>query len=87
MKRLVPEAWSTMPYFKQLDELEGIPVMNLQLWFDKKFTSSLDGLAFSRSPLLSVYADMSESCAEYASAETMLELVFAPARRPRGRFF
>ena len=29
--------------------------MNLQLWFDRKFESSLDGLAFSRSPLLSVY--------------------------------
>jgi len=55
LKRVVPEEWSTMPYFKQLDELEGIPVMNLQLWFDRKFESSLDGLAFSRSPLLSVY--------------------------------
>ena len=55
LKRVVPEAWSTLPYFKQLDELEGIPVMNLQLWFDRKFESSLDGLAFSRSPLLSVY--------------------------------
>ena len=82
LKRVVPEAWSTMPYFRQLDELEGIPVarrrpatdaastpsidaaptwprpaqvMNLQLWFDRKFESSLDGLAFSRSPLLSVY--------------------------------
>ncbi len=55
LKCVVPEKWSTMPYFKQLDELEGIPVMNLQLWFDTKFESSLDGLAFSRSPLLSVY--------------------------------
>ena len=54
LKRVVPEAWSTLPYFRQLDELEGIPVMNLQLWFDTKFESSLDGLAFSRSPLLSV---------------------------------
>ena len=56
LKRMVPEEWSTMPYFRQLDELEGIPVMNLQLWFDRPFKTSLDGLAFSRSPLLSVYA-------------------------------
>ena len=48
LKRMVPEEWSTMPYFKQLDELEGIPVINLQLWFDRKFETSLDGLAFSR---------------------------------------
>merc|ERR1719486_1497819 len=84
LKRVVPEEWSTMPYFKQLDELEGIPVMNLQLWFDRKFESSLDGLAFSRSPLLSVYADMSICCEEYASDETMLELVFAPVTPETG---
>ena len=85
LKRLVPEAWSAMPYFRQLDELEGIPVINLQLWFDTKFESSLDGLAFSRSPLLSVYADMSRSCAEYASDDaSMLELVFAPATKKYG---
>ena len=26
LKRVVPEAWSKLPYFRQLDELEGIPV-------------------------------------------------------------
>jgi 15-cis-phytoene desaturase len=78
MKRLIPSAWSPMPYFRQLDKLEGIPVINLQLWFDRKL-KSIDGLCFSRSPLLSVYADMSTCCAEYASDEaSMLELVFAP---------
>ena len=84
LKRVVPEAWSTLPYFRQLDELEGIPVVNLQLWFDRKFESSLDGLAFSRSPLLSVYADMSICCEEYAADETMLELVFAPVTPETG---
>ena len=84
LKRVVPEAWSTLPYFRQLDELEGIPVMNLQLWFDTKFESSLDGLAFSRSPLLSVYADMSICCEEYADDKTMLELVFAPVTPETG---
>ena len=58
--------------------------MNLQLWFDRKFESSLDGLAFSRSPLLSVYADMSICCEEYAADETMLELVFAPVTPETG---
>merc|ERR1740130_1821656 len=36
IKRLVPAAWSQLPYFRQLSELEGIPVINLQIWFDKK---------------------------------------------------
>ena len=78
LKRMVPEAWSTMPYFKQLDELEGIPVINLHLWFDQKLTT-IDHLCFSRSPLLSVYADMSTTCKEYYDEDkSMLELVFAP---------
>jgi len=78
VKRLTPAAWSTMPYFQQLDELEGIPVINVHLWFDRKL-NSVDGLCFSRSPLLSVYADMSTCCDEYASDDaSMLELVFAP---------
>lgn len=77
-KRLIPKPWSTMPYFAQISELEGIPVINIQIWFDKKL-DTLDGLIFSRSPLLSVYADMSVSCKEYEDPnKSMLELVFAP---------
>lgn len=84
IKRLVPKSWSQIPYFRQLSELEGIPVINLQIWFDKKLTS-VDGLCFSRSPLLSVYADMSTCCEEYASdTSSMLELVFAPATEAVG---
>lgn len=78
MKRVLPRAWSTMPYFAQMKELEGIPVINLHLWFDRKLTA-VDHLCFSRSPLLSVYADMSTTCKEYYDPHrSMLELVFAP---------
>jgi len=52
---------------------------NLHLWFDRKLTD-IDHLLFSRSPLLSVYADMSNTCKEYANPDrSMLELVLAPA--------
>jgi 15-cis-phytoene desaturase len=78
MKRLIPKNWSNLPYFRQLDELEGIPVINIHMWFDKKL-KNVDHLCFSRSPLLSVYADMSTTCKEYYNEEkSMLELVFAP---------
>jgi len=78
MKRLMPKEWANMPYFRQVRELEGIPVINIHMWFDRKLTS-VDHLCFSRSPLLSVYADMSTCCKEYADDErSMLELVFAP---------
>lgn len=78
MKRMIPKSWQTIPFFRQFDELEGIPVINIHMWFDKKL-NSVDQLCFSRSPLLSVYADMSETCNEYADDKrSMLELVFAP---------
>jgi 15-cis-phytoene desaturase len=77
-KRMTPKAWGNMPYFRQFDNLEGIPVINIHMWFDRKLTSA-DHLCFSRSPLLSVYADMSTCCKEYADDnKSMLELVFAP---------
>lgn len=67
-------------YFDQLSQLEGVPVINIHLWFDRKLTT-VDHLLFSRSPLLSVYADMSTTCRGYHDDEkSMLELVFAPAK-------
>jgi len=78
VKRMTPKRWANMPYFRQMDELEGIPVINLHMWFDRKL-KAVDHLCFSRSPLLSVYADMSTTCKEYYDDEaSMLELVFAP---------
>ena len=80
LKVMLPEPWKTMDFFKQLDGLEGVPVINLHLWFDRKLTD-IDHLLFSRSPLLSVYADMSNTCKEYANPDrSMLELVLAPAK-------
>ena len=79
LKKLAPKEWFSYDYFSKLKDLRGVPVMNLHLWFDRKL-STVNNLLFSRSPLLSVYADMSETCNEYASQDrSMLELVFAPA--------
>lgn len=46
---------------RRLDKLVGVPVINIHIWFDRKLTT-VDHLLFSRSPLLSVYADMSTTC-------------------------
>lgn len=79
LKVILPQAWQNMDFAKQLQGLEGVPVINLHLWFDRKLTD-IDHLLFSRSPLLSVYADMSNTCKEYANPNrSMLELVLAPA--------
>jgi 15-cis-phytoene desaturase len=80
LKLMMPQPWGEMDYFKQLEGLEGVPVINVHLWFDRKLTD-IDHLLFSRSSLLSVYADMSNTCREYANPDkSMLELVLAPAK-------
>ncbi len=80
LKVILPQPWQEMEFAKQLQGLEGVPVINLHLWFDRKLTD-IDHLLFSRSPLLSVYADMSNTCKEYANPHrSMLELVLAPAK-------
>jgi 15-cis-phytoene desaturase len=80
LKVMLPEPWKQIECFQKLEGLEGVPVINLHLWFDRKLTD-IDQLLFSRSPLLSVYADMSNTCREYANPDrSMLELVLAPAK-------
>jgi len=80
LKLLLPAPWQEMPFFQKLEGLEGVPVINLHLWFDRKLTD-IDHLLFSRSSLLSVYADMSNTCRGYENRDrSMLELVLAPAK-------
>lgn len=79
LKVMLPEPWQKLEFFDKLKGLEGVPVINLHMWFDRKLTD-VDHLLFSRSPLLSVYADMSNTCRGYYSDKSMLELVLAPAK-------
>lgn len=80
IKRLTPDSWRNKEYFSKMMGLKGVPVINIHVWFDRKL-STVDNLIFSRSKLLSVYADMSEACNGYAASDkSMLEMVFAPAK-------
>uniref|UniRef100_A0A7S3Q1Q0 Amine oxidase n=1 Tax=Chaetoceros debilis TaxID=122233 RepID=A0A7S3Q1Q0_9STRA len=80
IKKLTPDNWRNMEYFSKMMGLKGVPVINIHVWFDRKL-STIDNLIFSRSKLLSVYADMSECCDGYADkSKSMLEMVFAPAK-------
>jgi 15-cis-phytoene desaturase len=45
MKLLVPKPWYQMPFFQKLDGLEGVPVINIHIWFDRKLTT-VDHLLF-----------------------------------------
>lgn len=79
LKSLLPKPWHQLDFFEKMTHLEGVPVINIHLWCDRKLTD-IDQLLFSRSSLLSVYADMSNTCREYSDPDrSMLELVLAPA--------
>ena len=54
LKVMLPQPWRQMDFFKQLEGLEGVPVINLHLWFDRKLTD-IDHLLFSRAPVQSAY--------------------------------
>lgn len=86
LKLVLPQEWKEVSYFKKLEKLVGVPVINIHIWFDRKLKNTYDHLLFSRSPILSVYADMSVTCKEYYDPNrSMLELVFAPAQEWIGR--
>ena len=81
LKLLLPDRLKLLPFFARLEGLRGVPVINVHLWFDRKLTA-IDHLLFSRSDVLSVYADMSVTCKAYEDPDrSMLELVFAPAEQ------
>ncbi|KAE9453336.1 hypothetical protein C3L33_14760, partial [Rhododendron williamsianum] len=76
LKLLLPEDWKKVPYFRKLEKLVGVPVINVHIWFDRKLRNTYDHLLFSRSHLLSVYADMSVTCKHsrvYKEWEELLE--------------
>ena len=80
IKVLMPEPWKKIDVFKKMQNLEGVPVINIHIWFDRRLTD-VDHLLFSRSDILSVYADMSIACKEHADPDrSMLELILAPAK-------
>ena len=48
-KRLMPEKWAGNSFFKGVEELKGVPVINVMVWFDGSLETSGEGLCFSRS--------------------------------------
>ncbi|WVZ78481.1 hypothetical protein U9M48_026185 [Paspalum notatum var. saurae] len=92
-KLLVPQEWSEISSRSWRSWWEFLLSMFTYVFccsecfrFDRKLKNTYDHLLFSRSPLLSVYADMSVTCKEYYDPNrSMLELVFAPAEEWIGR--
>jgi 15-cis-phytoene desaturase len=79
--------WKTLPSdlrerapFRGLRHLHGVPVMTVQLYFDRPVTG-IDNLVFSSRSHMSVYAELGTICPDFRRADgrSMVELVVAPA--------
>lgn len=86
LKRLIPPKWTENPYFGNLMEIEGVPVVTVHLWVDRQI-SYMDNILFSPDGVIPVYADMANTTPEYrtngngtmASRKSRFQFVVAPA--------
>lgn len=84
----VHNLWKTLPTemrlmepFSGLRHLHGVPVMTVQLYFDRPVTG-VNNLIFSSRSHLSVYAELGQICPDFREGKdgrSMVELVVAPA--------
>ncbi len=80
LNRLVPAAWQDEPYFRNLAQFEGVPVISVQMWFDRQI-SHIDNILFNPDGIIPVYADMANTTAHYYNGgHSRFQFVVAPAR-------
>ena len=81
LRKILPQAWREQPYFANLSQLKGQPVITMQLFFDRQVTN-VHNLLFSSHTDISVYADMVNVAPDYhRGGPSILQFVVAPAER------
>jgi len=79
--RVLPPALREKESLSGLRHLHGVPVMTVQLYFDRPVTG-VNNLIFSSRSHISVYAELGQICPDFRSPgdnRSMVELVIAPA--------
>ncbi len=79
--KALPTELRAMAPFSGLRHLHGVPVMTVQLYFDRPVTG-VQNLIFSSRSHMSVYAELGEICPDFKTGldgRSMVELVVAPA--------
>jgi 15-cis-phytoene desaturase len=80
LKRLVPADLRLDPFFRNIDRFDGVPVMTVQLWYDRQITG-IDNILFCPDGHIPVYADLGNTTPDYAvGGRSRLQFVVAPAR-------
>lgn len=79
LRKVLPDSLRAFPYFANLSQLKGAPVITMQLFFDRQI-AGVDNLLFSAGTHLSVYADMAMVAPEYHNGgKSIMQFVVAPA--------
>lgn len=79
-RQLVPRVLREMPYFDNLWRLKSVPVMNVQVWFDR-YVSERDNLFFTAHAPFSVFADLAVTSPLYdRTGGSLVSMAVAPAQ-------
>ncbi|MDQ6908906.1 MAG: FAD-dependent oxidoreductase [Chloroflexota bacterium] len=81
LNRLIPDQWRREErYFAGLSQFEGVPVITVQLWFDRQVTHT-NNILFCPDGRIPVYADLANTTPDYAfGGKSRMEFCVAPAR-------
>jgi zeta-carotene desaturase len=78
-REILPRELRRMPYFDRLWRLKSVPVMNVQVWFDR-YVSGTDNLFFSADAPFSVFADLAVTSPGYdRTGGSLVSMAVAPA--------
>ena len=78
-RQLFPRVLRGIPYFNNLWHLKSVPVMNVQVWFDR-YVSKLDNLFFTADAPFSVFADLAVTSPLYdRTGGSLVSMAVAPA--------
>ncbi len=81
LNRIVPAEWKRdTRFFAGLSQFEGVPVISVQLWFDRQITF-VDNVLFCPDGRIPVYADLGNAAPDYANGgNSRMHFCVAPAR-------
>lgn len=87
LKKVLPDNLKQHdPFFGDLDKLDGVPVISVQIWYDREITSA-DNVLFSPDGVIPVYANLARTTPDYCtlrgepfSGKTRFEFCVAPAK-------
>lgn len=78
-RQLIPGSLREEPYFRDLWRLKSVPVMNVQVWFDR-YVSSVDNLVFTADAPFSVFGDLAVVSPLYdRTGGSLVSMAVAPA--------